>query len=172
MTDPTTIAPTQGTNANSYEWILDLAPVPAGAGTPVWLNYPDVTAVQPNGTPKTSDGSTYANKGQEDVSTVGETFNLSLDGKIVKNDDGETMPVVSLLIDAADAHLEGGDPTKKVILARYYHYSIPELAYEFSAEVNWSRKNTGNADIEFFSFTLTSKGDRKKITNPAIPVTP
>lgn len=168
MTNPTDVKPTQGINASSFEWLLDIALVPVSPAAPSWLNYPDITALQPNGTPKTSDGTTYANKGQDDVSTIGESFNLALNGKIVKNALGEAMPVVSLLIDAADAHLDGGDPSKKVILARYYHFSIPDLAYEFSAEVNWARQNTGNADNEFFSFTLTSKGDRKKISNPAV----
>ena len=169
MTLPSAIAPSQGANAASYEWILDLAAVPVSPETePSWIVYPDIKDVQPNAADKTADGTTYANKGQDDVATIGETFTLALNAKLVKNSDGEVHPAMKLLLDAANSKLPGGDATKKVIKARYYHYSVAELAYEFSAEVSWSRANTGVADVEFLAVTLTSKGDRKVITNPAL----
>ncbi|MFA5608312.1 MAG: IPT/TIG domain-containing protein [Leucobacter sp.] len=174
MTHPTDIVPTQGTNASSYEWILDVAAVPVGAADPDWITFPDITALQPNQSDRTSDGSTYANKGQEDTAVIGETFNLALNAKPVKNALGEIHPALALLLAAANAKIPGGDASKRTILARYYHYDIPDLAYEYTCEVSWTRANTGNADVEFFSFTLTSKGDRKVITNPALeaPVAP
>ena len=169
MTLPSAIAPTQGTNASSYEWILDLAAMPVAPETePDYIAYPDIKDVQPNASDKTADGTTYANKGQDDVSVIGETFTLALNAKLLKNSAGEIHPAMKLLLDAANSKLPGGDPSKKVIMCRYYHYWVEELAYEFSAEVSWSRANTGVADVEFLNVTLTSKGDRKLIDNPAL----
>lgn len=161
--------PTQGLNGQSYEYHLDVAPLPVSPATePTWLRAPDITGLQPTPAPKTADGSTYANRGQDDTSTVGETFTATVDVKLVKNEAGKVQPFAALLIAAAQAHLEGGDPTKKVIAVRVYHEWIEELSWELTAEVSFSRKNTGNADIEFLSFTLTSKGDRKVVANPAL----
>ncbi|UOQ58096.1 hypothetical protein MUN78_04420 [Leucobacter allii] len=163
--------PTPGINGNSYEWHLDVASIPV-TGEPAFLNCPDITALQPNPAPKTTDGSTYANRGQDDTSVIGETFTVGYDAKVVKNSEGKVAPYLGLLIAAAQANLEGGDPTKKVLKARVYHEWIEELSWEFTAEVSFQRKNTGNADTEFLSFTLTSKGDRKIVPNPALADTP
>lgn len=161
--------PTQGLNGQSYEYHLDVAPLPVSPATePTWLRAPDITGLQPTPAPKTADGSTYANRGQDDTSTVGETFTANVDVKLVKNAEGKVQPFAALLIAAAQAHLAGGDPTKKVIAVRVYHEWIEELSWEFTAEVSFQRKNTDNASIEFFSFTLTSKGDRKVVPNPAL----
>lgn len=169
MADFTPAPPTQGQNGQSYEFHCDVAALPAAPETePTWLRAPDVTGMNPSASPKTADGTTYANRGQDDVSTVGETFTTVFDAKAVKNTTGDVQPFISLLLAAAQAHLKGGDPTKKVIKARVYHEWIEELSWEFTAEVSFSRKNTGNADIEFFSFTLTSKGDREVVPNPAL----
>lgn len=164
--------PTQGQNGQSYEFHCDVAVLPALPATePTWLRAPDVTGMNPAGSPKTADGTTYANRGQDDVSTVGETFTTVFDAKAVKNTAGEVQAFIALCLAAAQAHLKGGDPTKKVIMARVYHEWIEELSWQFTAEVSFTRKNTGNADIEFFTFTLTSKGDREIVENPAL-VTP
>lgn len=169
MADFTPAPPTQGLNGQSYEFHLDVAPLPEAPETePTWLRGPDVTGLQPTPSPKTADGTTYANRGQDDVSTVGETFTLTFDAKAVKNSEGKVQAFIALLIAAAQAHLDGGDATKKVIAARVYHEWIEELSWEFTAEVSFTRTNTGNADIEFFTFTLTSKGDRKVVPNPAL----
>lgn len=164
--------PTKGTNGQSYEWHLDIAAVLAGGGTPTYMQCPDITALNPNGSPKTADGTTYANRGQDDISTIGETFTVGYDTKVVKNAEGTVAPYLALLISAAQANVPGGDPSKKVIKARVYHEWIEEFSYEFTAEVSMQRKNTGNADTEFLSFTLTSKGDRKIVPNPALATTP
>ncbi|QIK63836.1 hypothetical protein G7068_12020 [Leucobacter viscericola] len=165
-------APTKGVNGQSYEFKLDVAAIPEGSAEYVWLPGPDITGLQPNASPKTADGTTYANRGQDDTPTVGETFTIAFDAKAVKNTEGKLAPYMSLLIAAAQANLKGGDPTKKVIAARVYHEWVEELSWQLTAEVSFQRKNTGNADIEFFSFTLTSKGDREVVPNPALTTTP
>lgn len=164
-------APTQGVNGTSFEWKLDVAAVPVSPAEPTWLTCPDITSLQPSSSPKTADGTTYANRGQDDTPVIGETFTVGYDSKLVKNTAGEPAPYLSLLLAAAQANLPGGDATKKVIKARVYHEWIEELSWEFTAEVSFQRKNTGNAEVEFLSFTLTAKGDRKVVPNPAL-VTP
>ncbi|QIK64148.1 hypothetical protein G7068_13775 [Leucobacter viscericola] len=166
-------APTKGINGQSYEFKLDIASIPTAPETEyVWLPAPDITGLQPNASPKTADGATYANRGQDDTSTVGESFTVAFDAKAVKNAEGKLAPYLSLIIAAAQAHLDGGDHSKKVIAARVYHEWIEELSWQFTVEASFQRKNTGNADIEFLSITLTSKGDRKVVPNPALTTTP
>lgn len=98
--------PTQGLSGQSYEFHLDVAPLPVSPETePTWLRAPDVTGMNPAGAPKTADGTTYANRGQDDVSTVGETFTTAVDVKLVKSSSGTVQPFAALLIAAAQAHL-------------------------------------------------------------------
>ena len=169
MANANDVAPTRGTNRSSYEWIMEVGLPPANPGDPIdWQLVPDITALQPNATPTTAEGGTYANKGQQSQDTVGEGFNLGVNVKVVTDDAGEVIPGLNLLIEAANAMLDQDRAGERVVAIRYYHYKIANLAYEFTAEVNWTRANTGNTDNEFMSFTLTSKGDRKPITNPAL----
>lgn len=172
MANATDVAPTRGTNRSSYEWIMEVGLLPADPGDPIdYQLIPDITALQPNSTPTQTDGGTYANKGQQSQDTVGEGFNLTVNVKVVTDEDGDVIPGLTFLIEAANAMLDQERAGERVVAIRYYHYKIANLAYEFTAEVNWTRANTGNADNEFLSFTLTAKGDRKPITNPAtLPV--
>ena len=172
MANATDIAPTRGTNRSSYEWILEVGVLPANPGDPIdWFIAPDITALQPNSTPTQTDGGTYANKGQQSQDTIGEGFNLAVNVKVVTDESGDVIPALNLLIEAANALLDQDRAGERVLAIRYYHYRIANLAYEMTAEVGWTRVNTGNTDNEFLSFTLTSKGDRKPIVNPAtLPV--
>lgn len=155
------LAPTQGDQGNSFEWLWDINT--GTVETPVWSNVPDITGLTPNATPKLKDGTTYANKGSTSQSKTGEDFTLAIQVKGVKDETGEFQAELIALIEAADA--VGGD---NVLGYRYYHATSPSLAYEGTASVNWSRANTGNDDLEFFSFDLAGQGDRKKITNPGL----
>ncbi len=161
-------APTEGVNGNSYEFKLDVAPLVSAPTEPSWLVCPDITTLQPNPQPKTADGGTYAHRGQDAPVGMGEAFTLGYDAKVIRNSEGKVAPFMALLLAASNASLPGGDPSKKVIMARVYHEWIEELAWQLSAEVSFQRKSTGNADVEFFSFTLTGQGDRKVIANPAL----
>lgn len=163
MTNFDDIAPTTGDVGSSFEWIYDICQDPT-ASSPTWLNVPDITGLNPNPAPKFKDGTTYANKGQTSQTKTGEDFTLSVQVKGVKDASGEFQPELLVLINAADAI---GDDN--VIGVRYYHATSPTLAYQLTAAVNWSRVNTGNDDLEFFQFELTSQGDRVRITNPAVP---
>lgn len=163
MTAFSDVAPTQGDNGNSFEWIWDIAASPA---TPVWLNVPDITGLNPSAPPKQKDDTTYANKGQSSQAKTGEDWTMQVQVKGVKDETGEFQPELLVLINAADSN--GAD---NVIGYRYYHATSAVLAYQGTAGVEWTRANTDNDSIEFFSFTLTGKGDRTKITNPAVTPT-
>jgi len=166
MTALNQIAPTLGSNANSYEWMWDICTNPAESPRK-YMNVPDITGLAPLAPPKNQDDATYANKGQDSQSKIGETFSLQVTVKAVLDANGELQPYLIALIKAADA--TGSD---NIIGHRYYHATSEILAYEGTAGVEWVRQNTGNADLEFFSFTLTGKGDRKRIPNPARETAP
>lgn len=161
MTTFANVAPTQGDQGNSFEWLWDINIGTAQA--PVWVNIPDIKGLTPNATPDMKDGSTYANKGSKSQSKAGEDFTLGVQVKGVKDLTGEFQSYVIALIEAADT--TGG---ANVIGYRYYHATSAALAYEGTASVNWSRVNTDVADIEFFSFDLSGQGDRHKIVNPGV----
>lgn len=163
-TGPTfaSVAPTAGDNGNSFEWLWNICADPSGA-TPVYVNVPDITGLNPAAPPKKKDDTTYANKGQTSSSKVGEDWTMQVQVKGVKDVSGEFQPELLILIGAADA---SGDDN--VIGYQYYHATSAALAYQGTAGVEWTRANTDNDSVEFFSFTLTGRGDRVKITNPGI----
>lgn len=160
MTSFNQIAPTQGNAGNSFEWIWDIASDPK---TPVWLNVPDITGLNPNPNPKFKDGTTYANKGQTSQTKTGEDFSLQVQVKGVRDANGEFQPELLALIAAADSYGKSN-----IIAYRYYHATSAALSYQGTAAVNWSRANTGNDDVEFFQFELTGQGDRAKVANPGL----
>ncbi|WP_300733699.1 hypothetical protein [Pseudomonas sp.] len=169
MTTPAEIKPTQGVSESSYAWILEVGLLPTTPGGPIdWHTIPDQTAMQPNSTPTQTDGGTYAHKGQAAQDTIGESFVLNTNVKVITDAAGEVIPGVEILIAAANALLSDDLASSRVIAVRFYHYRIASLAYEFTADVTWTRANTGNTDNEFLSITLTAKGDRKSIANPAL----
>lgn len=169
MTKPNEVAPTRGVNGNSYEWIMEVGALPANPGDPIdYMLLPDITALQPNSSPTTTDGGTYANKGQANQITTGEGFTLNVNVKVVYDNDGNVIPAVALLIEAANALLDQDRAGDRVLAVRYYHYRIPQFAWEFTADVSWTRANTGNTDLEYLQITVTAKGDRKVIANPAL----
>lgn len=169
MTTPSQIAPTRGKNASTYEWIFDVAEIPLNEGDPFnWQNIPDITALAPNSTATTTDGGTYANQGQANLITTGESFNLNVNVKMVTDADGHPIVPVAMLLEAANALLDQDRAGDRILAFRYYHYKVPQWAYQFTADVSWTRANTGNTDLEFLSLTLSAKGDRKVIPNPAL----
>lgn len=161
---PVTIpAPTEGTPANSYELVWDI-----NTGTsvaPVWLNIPDITGINPQAAPKLQDTATYANHGNDAQSKTGETFTASFDVLVVRGIDGEFQPELLALLALSAPETRGAAAVGHF---RYYDELGASYAFEFSGSVQDTRKNTGNADPAFFSFTITGKGDRKSIVNPNI----
>lgn len=166
MAEPTIPAPTEGTPANSYELVWDI-----NTGTteaPTWLNIPDITGINPQGAPKLQDTATYAHHGNDAQSKIGETFTASFDVQAIRDETGEYQAELLALLALAAPETRGAAAVGRF---RYYDELGATYAFSFSGTVQETRKNTGNADPAFYSFTLTSMGDRKSITNPNI-VTP
>lgn len=157
--------PTEGSVANSYELCLDINTGTVAA--PVWANIPDVTGIAPQGTPRMADAGTYAHHGQNAQSKIGEDFTFDFQVSAIRDETGEFQSYLVALLAAAAPETRGQDAVKAF---RYYDELGASYAFEFSGTVQESRTNTGNADPGFFSFTVTSKGDRKSIANPNIPV--
>lgn len=162
MTDFDTVAPTQGDNGNSFEWLWDIASFVPNDPAPSWVNVPDITGLDPKPTNQMKDDTTYANKGKTSQAKTGEDFTLSVQVKGVKDLTGEFQPELLILLAATDPDSDG------IIRYRYYHATSPSLAYEGTAVVEASRANTDNNSTEFFSFSMTGRGDRTKITNPGV----
>lgn len=157
--------PTAGSIANSYELVLDI-----DLGTPEapqWTNIPDITAFNPTPAIKTIDRSTYAHKGNDAASKVGETFNSSFNVMGIRDDKGEFQPELVALLALAAPETRGSEAEGRF---RYYDELGASYAYEFTATVQDGRANTGNADPGMFTFTLTSTGSRTSIANPNAPV--
>lgn len=154
-------APTPGTPANSYELVWDINT--GTSTTPVWKNIPDITGVNPQASPKLQDRATYANHGNDAQSKVGESFTASFDVLAVRDEAGE-FQVELLALLALSAPETRGDAA--VGHFRYYDELGATYAYEFHGSVQDTRKNTGNGDTGFYSFTITGNGDRKSIVNP------
>lgn len=153
--------PTEGSVANSYELVWDI-----NTGTPqapVWTNIPDITGIAPNGTPKMTDTATYAHHGSDAQSKTGETFTAGFDVQAIRDDTGEYQAPLLALLALAAPETRGAAAVGHF---RYYDELGASYAFEFTGTVAETRKNTGNADPGFYSFTITSRGDRKTIVNP------
>lgn len=164
------VKPTSGSVANSYEQILDIADIPAAAGTPTWINVPDITALNPSHTPTNMDVTTYANKGSAANTKSGSTFSATVNVLKIRDANGEFQDEWLLLKNAAD-----GKGEDNLILMRYYDALGASDAYEGKVSVSRAIANTGNNDPGFDTFTLTGYGEVLPIVNPnaaAAPVTP
>lgn len=157
----TTPKPTAGSIANSYElcWDIDTGTT----GTPTWLNIPDITGINPQPSPKMTDVTTYANHGSDNQTKTGEAFTASFDVLAVRGLKGEFQPELLALLALAAPETRGAAAVGHF---RYYDEMGASYAFEFTGTVQETRKNTGNSDPGVFSFTITSKGDRKSIANP------
>lgn len=158
---PTIPTPTAGSVANSYELCWDI-----NTGTkdaPVWTNIPDITGINPQPSPKMTDVTTYANHGSDNQTKTGESFTAAFDVQAIRDATGEFQPELLALL-ALSAPETRGDAA--VGHFRYYDELGASYAFEFTGTVQDTRKNTGNSDPSVFSFSITSKGDRKSIANP------
>lgn len=160
MTAYADVKPTEGDIANSYELIFDI-----NTGTtlaPVWLNVPDITALNPQFSAKMKDIATYAHKGASAQKKVGNDFTLDFNILKVRDDTGEFQPEWLALKTASDADGEANN-----IGFRYYDALGASDAYQGRAAVSrGNRPNTGNDEPGFDSFVLTGVGGVLPIVNP------
>lgn len=164
MTEFTDVAPTEGTIAQSYEYIFDIAQKPTGNAQPSWVNVPDITALNPQFPAQLQAITTYAHKGQERQSKIGSGFSLGFNILKIRDNTGEFQPEWLLLKNAAD-----GVGTSNELLFRYYDALGASDAYQGTALVQRDgRPETGAQGPGWDAFTLTGAGDVLPIANPTV----
>lgn len=159
------VQPTVGDVANSYELILDINT--GTEETPEWANIPDITAFNPQPSPKQKDITTYAHKGTTSQQKSGEDFSVSFNLLKVRDEQGEFQPEWITLKEAADADGEANN-----VLIRYYDALGASDAYQVKCGVARALTNNGNDDPGFDTFTLTGVTRRVPIVNPVTETTP
>ena len=138
-----------------------------------WLPIRFVSSVNPTVSPKEVDAATYDDNGADHPVRVGETPSLSFYVQMHRLESGEFLPEVEALLAATRPEAVG---SLGVVRVRYYDKPVnslpnPDEAYELIATVSAERAATGNAELGGWNFTLNGQGPRRKIPNPAKPVT-
>lgn len=158
------IKPTPGSHAGTFEWIFDVASIPASGdltaiAETAWKNVPDINSLNPTAAPKTKDATTYAHKGNTSNVKTGEDVTVSVSVKGVKDSTGEFQPELLLLVAAADSIGIANN-----VAYRYRHATSEAFSFMGTASVAYTRANTGVDDPEWFDFTLGGQGDRVPYT--------
>lgn len=91
------IVNTPGTPANSFELCLDVKPLGGGG----FVNIPDITDLNPVGTPKNRNRQSYASKGNDAANKYGENVQTTVNIEIVRDDAGQWQPALVDLVHAA-----------------------------------------------------------------------
>lgn len=157
--------PADTTLGKSFEYGLD---VNLGtSGSPSWQPVRRMSAWSPSYPATETDASTYDDLGADNSEVTGRSFNTSFTVQANRSlTTGQYLPEVEALMAAAKAIGEAA-----VIEVRWYHKPEfgtpnPSDAGRAYVTVSISRQNTGNADNEVLSVTLTGKGKFTPIENP------
>lgn len=152
----------------SYEYAVDID-VSADPMTPSWQRIRFISAVDPQVTPVTEDAATYDDKGAPNEVKLSESWTLGFTVQQHRQSDGTYLPEVEKLLELSRPDAVGNAATGRF---RWYDYPNqgtpnPDEAYEGDATVAVNRGQTGNASIGGWSVTLTGRGRRRSIPNPA-----
>lgn len=133
----------------------------------VWQAIRRISGWQPAYPPATTDTTTYDDLGNPNTDVTGRGFTgaFTVQGNRSLT-TGLYLPELEAILAAAK-----GKGEQAVLEVRWYHK--PEIGTPNPTDagtavvtVEASRQNTGNADIEVYSVTLTGKGEFTPITNP------
>lgn len=162
MTAYASVAPTEGSVAQSYEYIVDVAPIPIGSAAKVYVNIPDVNQLNPQFAPQLQDVTTYANKGQQAQTKVGSAPSVSFNVLKIRDATGEFQSYWLLLKDASDK--TGKD---NLVYLRWYDALGASDSYEGKFLVTRdARPENGAQGPGWDAFTLTAAGPVVPIPNP------
>lgn len=157
--------PAQTSLGKSFEYGLDINLGTAGA--PSWQPIRRISGWTPSFPATTQDVSSYDDRGapSEEVTARGFSATFSVQGNRSLT-TGLYLPEVEALIAASK-----GTGNSAVVEVRWYHKPDvgapnPDDAGSALATVEVSRQNTGNAEIESYSVTLTGRGRPQQIVNP------
>lgn len=157
-----TLAPTDGTPGNAYEFGVDVKIGDA------WVNVPDITALNPQPQPKTRNRASYAAKGKARPNTYARDVNLSFNVEIVRDPVlGTYQEELQYLLDKAQML----DADNRVQL-RVFDTLGADFAFEGYFNLEYSRPSTGDEDAGWFGFTAASYGGVEAIENPAEDLDP
>lgn len=157
--------PAGTTLGKSFEYGIDINL--GTAGSPSWQPIRRISAWSPSYPPTTQDQATYDDLGATNEAVTARSFATSFTVQGNRSlTTGLFLPEVEALLAAAKATLDGA-----TVHIRWYHKPEvgtpnPNDAGEAFCRVEFTRQNTGNAEIEVFNATLTGQGPFTPIENP------
>lgn len=162
MTDYADVVPTEGSVAQSYEYIVDVAPVPVAPAEKVYVNVPDISAFNPQFPAQLQDITTYANKGQTAQTKTGSAPTASFNILKIRDNTGEFQAEWLTLKNASDK--TGKD---NLVYLRWYDALGASDAYEGLFLVTRdARPETGAQGPGWDAFTFAAAGPILPIVNP------
>lgn len=153
------VVQTDGTPANSFEFLLRIKPAGGGA----FIQTADITNVNPAFTGKNRMRQTYAAKGVESALKYGETLVLSFDIELVRDDNGLFQAVAQDLIEASKAI--GVDNLREI---QAFDALGADYAFQSKFAISVARQGTGWDEAAFMTVTATQYGKTTWIDNPVL----
>lgn len=151
------VAATDGTPANSFEFLADLKI--GGA----FRRFADVTNMNPAFTPKTRARQTYAQKGVDAAIKYGESIVVTWDHEVIRDENGQYQPELQDLIDAAKAN---GQANLREL--RFYDALGADYAFAGKWAIGVTRTNTDWDSAAMFTITATLYTFDGWIVNPVL----
>lgn len=157
--------PAETSLGKSFEYGLDIQT--GTSETPEWTTVRRISGWTPSFPPTTQDVATYDDRGATSEEVTARSFSASFTVQGNRSlTTGKYLPEVEALLAAAR-----GVGAAAVAEVRWYHKPDvgtpdPDDAGSALVTVDMTRQNTGNAEIESFSVTLTGRGRAQAITNP------
>jgi len=162
MTTFAAVTPTLGSVAQSYEYIVDVAPVPVGAAPKNYRNVPDINQFNPQFAAQLQDITTYANKGQQAQTKVGSAPTAAFNILKIRDSLGDFQPEWQILKTASDK--SGQD---NLVYLRWYDALGASDAYEgLFLVARDNRPENGPQGPGWDAFTFTAAGPILPIVNP------
>lgn len=152
------VVQTDGTPANSFEWLLDIFTTDDGVVTTA-----DVTDLNPAFTKKTRSRETYAAKGADAALAYGQNLVITWNHEIVRDDNGLYQPELQDLVDAGKA--VGQDNLRRL---RVYDALGADYAFDGWFSIQVTRASTGWDDKGWFTITATQYRFLGWIDNPVL----
>lgn len=153
------VAQTDGTPANSFEFLV--AVKAAGAGS--FTQSADLTNVNPAFTAKNRNRETYAAKGVDAMLKYGETLVLTFDMELIRDENGQFTAFAQDLIDASKTK---GVANLREIQA--YDALGADYAFQSKFSIAVSRSGTSWDEAAFMTVTATQYGPTQWIDNPVL----
>lgn len=168
MTAFADVVPTVGSVAQSYEYIVDVAPVPVGNAEKQYVNVPDINQFNPQFPAQLQDITTYANKGQQAQTKVGSAPTAAFNILKIRDNTGEFQPEWLLLKQASDAVGENN-----LVYLRWYDALGASDSYEGLFLVTRdARPENGAQGPGWDAFTFAAAGPILPIANPVLAPAP